>query len=849
MNACFQPYIGKFVLVYLDDIIVFSKTPQEHEEHLRAVFQVLRDQKLYAKQSKCEFNRPELRFLGMIVGRDGLKVDEAKVAVVRNWPVPQEVSALRGFLGLANYFRKFIQGYSSLVAPLTALTGSAPWQWGEAEQKAFDGVKEALTNAPVLALPNVQAPFQVITDASLHGTGAVLMQDGRPVAYQSSKFSSAERNYTTTEQEMLGVINALKEWRCYLEGPPITLVTDHNPNTYLEKQRDLSRLSRRQVRWLEYLSRFHHTWEYRPGRTNVADPISRIHAALARVAASTTAPYKSDLPTLIQASYISDQWLNDPQVRERYSIDRDIDGIYRHKGKIYVPDQHNLRSRILSELHDAPHAGHRGSERTLELVGREFWWPGLPRDVRRYVASCPVCQRNKPSQSLPGGLLQPLPIPEHVWQAVSMDFVTSLPESPGGNNAIVVFVDRLSKMCRIAPTTDKANARTLAQLYIDNVVRNHGFATEVLSDRGSQFISHFWQEVVRITGAKQYLSSSYHPQTDGQTERVNRIIQEILRNYVSPCHRDWDTKLSLVEFAYNNTYQAAIKSTPFFLNYGRHPRLPTTLGDPTRVPAAGDFCANIAEHLDRAKRFIKDAQERYKHYANKQRRDATYTVGQKVLLSTRNISFRYPDTKKELCPKLLPRFMGPFTVTKLIGPTAVQLALPQHFQIHNVFHVSLIKPYNGTRESEHIIPTPAAYIDGTPQFAIDKIIGHREVHRGTKTIKEYLVQWEGCDATQATYEPESTVPDIAIDMYWMDLSVQSERKRKALSQTAGNTVDPAYDPDTICEVCGRPDVPPTMVICDGCDKGYHLKCLKPRLLRTPVGRWLCPSCRQPPGHH
>lgn len=223
----------------------------------------------------------------------------------------------------------------------------------------------------------------------------------------------------------------------------------------------------------------------------------------------------------------------------------------------------------------------------------------------------------------------------------------------------------------------------------------------------------------------------------------------------------------------------------------------------------------------------------------------TTHVGQKVLLSTRNITFRYPGSKKEMCPKLLPRFMGPFQLTNLIGPTAVQLALPAHFEIHNVFHISLIKLYNGSRDAEHVIPTPAAFIDGAPQFAIDKVIGHREVTRGEKTILEYLVQWEGCDATRATYEPELSVPDIAIDMYWMDRAVETESKRKLTSQAAADPVDPAQDPDTPCEICGRPGVPPTMLLCDGCDKGYHLKCLTPRLFRTPVGRWLCPSCRQP----
>ena len=219
MNRMFHKYLGVFVLVYLDDILVFSKTGEEHLEHLETVLKLLRENKFYAKESKCDFNKPELRFLGHIVGRNGLRVDDTKLAVIKEWATPRDVGQLRSFLGLSNYFRRFVMGYSSMVAPLTALTGQkAPWNWGTAQQRAFNRVKKALVNPPVLVLPDFTLPFELISDASLAGTGAVLVQQGRPVAYTSKKFGPAEKNYTTGEQELLGVYTALKEWRCYLEG-------------------------------------------------------------------------------------------------------------------------------------------------------------------------------------------------------------------------------------------------------------------------------------------------------------------------------------------------------------------------------------------------------------------------------------------------------------------------------------------------------------------------------------------------------------------------------------------------------------------------------------------------------
>ncbi|KAJ9517709.1 hypothetical protein QJQ45_004021 [Haematococcus lacustris] len=275
MNRVFEKQLKEgFVLVYLDDILVMSSSPEEHAMHLKEVLQVMKDNQLYAKLSKCDFNRPELKFLGHIVGRQGIAVDPAKVQVIKEWPVPTSLKELQAFLGLANFFRRFIAGYSTIAAPLTHLTGekvaaSTNWQQlGEPALRAFNALKQALCSTPVLALPDPNQPFEVWSDASLVGTGGVLLQGGRVVAYTSHKFSPAQMKYTTGEQELMGIIRALQEWRCYLVGAVhVTIVTDHNPLIYLKTQ---TNLYRRQARWMEFLARFNHHIEYKPGKGNVA---------------------------------------------------------------------------------------------------------------------------------------------------------------------------------------------------------------------------------------------------------------------------------------------------------------------------------------------------------------------------------------------------------------------------------------------------------------------------------------------------------------------------------------------------------------------------------------------------
>ncbi|KAJ9511158.1 hypothetical protein QJQ45_013227 [Haematococcus lacustris] len=821
MNDAFAPVLGKCALVYLDDILVMSKSLPDHMQHLRLVFDLLRANKLFAKMSKCEFMQLTLKFLGHVITAGAISVDPDKVRAIADWPLPSSLTQLQSFLGAANFVRKFVSGFSAISAPLTDLCGKLSatfsWHsWPDRERLAFHELKSAVANVPMLRLPDHTQPFQVYCDASLQGVGAVLMQDGYPLAYLSKKLSSAEVSYTTGEQEMLALVSACKEWRCYLEGVPFTLFTDHKPLISLPTQKTLSR---RQARWMELLSRFDFKLEYIPGPVNPADPLSRLPTGPqegATVCAMTTRrQYKlscggegasgaraleANAPAAISAKSsltpeatanttdkshirdfvplvtstsdtsvhypaapahplgLSDQLIQGYRLDPAFNAEADLSSMYQDthglwrltgKDKVVVPNDSELRNHILHEMHDAVYSGHVGINKTLERVSRVFWWNTMRADVRYYVSTCDACQRDKASTLKPGGLLNPLSIPDYRWESVSMDFITKLPSGSHGYDAICVFVDRLSKMVHFVPCREDLKARRFAQLFIDHVYKLHGMPAELISDRGSLFTSVFWREVMRRCGSKPALSSSYHPQSDGQTERYNRVLEEMLRHYISPTQSDWPDYLALAEFAVNNSWQESIQSTPFLVNTGQSPVTVGLRDLPYggRCPSAHAFTRWWQDAVANARKCMAAAQSRQAAYANKARRDVEYKVGQKVLLSTKNLKLKLGKARK-----LIPRYVGPFEILLLVGAVAVKLDLPASMsRLHPVFHVSLIKPYTGTDVG--FMPPPVTWMDETPVYYVERLLDHK----GVKDNKAgfYLVQWEGYDSTHNTWEPRS----------------------------------------------------------------------------------------------
>jgi len=811
MHQAFRKYLDDFVLVFLDDILIFSKTLEEHERHVQQVLDVLREQKLYAKESKCEFFKTEVEFLGHIVGRDGVRMMEDKVKAVAEWPEPKNVRDVRAFLGTTGYYRKFIKDFSRISSPLSELTKeSVKFSWGPDQQKAFRRLKRAMQEGPVLALPDPNLPFVVHTDASGFATGAVLQQDQgkglQPIAFMSKKMLDAETRYPVHEQELLAIINSLSNWRHYLSGRKFTVKTDHKSLQYFKTQ---PMLSGRQSRWKDVIANFDFDIEYIEGPTNaVADGLSRrpdhqhssellggsvvakpstinsiqqVQPTGGRVVARqasrelilcsiftqptsrvstvttstvTTTPLADQLVAAAKVDADYQAELTRPR-RTRQDPHQVKEGRLYYQDRLVVPNDSALRTRILAECHDSAVAGHIGKDRTMEQVKRRFYWKGMDEFVRSYVTSCDACQRNKPSQQAPMGLSMPLPIPTRPWQQVSMDLITQLPRSRSGKDAIVVFVCKLTKMVHYVATTTNVTAPELADIFLREVIRLHGVPESILSDRDPRFTANFWRAFWTQLGTTLTMSSSYHPQSDGQTERANRTLEEMLRAFVSFRQDDWDRHLTMAELAVNNAQQTSTGFSPFYLNFGQEVSLPLDRAIagllPAKNPDAADRIRQLKSDLEQARSAIEKAQQRQSRYADQHRRDVQLKVGDSVLLSTKHLKLVGADTRT---PKFACQYIGPFKIKRVVNANAYELDLPGSMRIHPVLNVSRLKVYHDGASTFPARPRPnprppPEIKDGEEQFEVESILAKR----GVGARAQYLVKWAGYDHYEATWEP------------------------------------------------------------------------------------------------
>lgn len=763
MQLIFAQHLDNFVIVFLDDILIYSKTEEEHLQHIQKVLKLLRENKLYAKESKCEFMKEEISFLGHVVGRNGISMEADKLKAIVEWPSPKDVHDVRSFLGLAGYYRKFVKDFSRISAGISELMKKdVQFIWSDTQERAFQDLKQAMTKAPILIVPRIDLPFTVTTDASGFAIGATLSQDHghglQPVAYMSKKMLPAEKNYPVHEQELLAIVCALREWRHYLHsGIKFTIITDHKSLRYINTQPNLSA---RQARWSELLAEFDYDIVYKEGKDNVvADALSRrsdhkISTSVNHISEVSASTEDGDFMQAVREAYKHDsvckkllQGCNPP-----YEVQ---EGIIRRGERIYVPNDRKLISLILRESHDTAVGGHVGGNKMLELVSRLFYWPKQHKDIKNYVRTCLKCQENKPSNQLPMGLLHPLPIPETRWSQVTMDLITQLPRTKAGHDAIIVFVDKLSKMVHYAPTHTECTAEDVGKIFWKEVVRHHGIPDSIVSDRDTRFTSKFWTALWKQLGTKLLMSSAHHPETDGQTERANRTLEDMLRAFVDVNQDDWDEYLVQAEIAYNNSEQASTKYTPFYLNSGQHPSLPLSkiVGDKTNNESVNDLLGRLRICLDNAKLNLQEAQARQTHYANMSRRDVSFELGDEVMLSTAILR------KWDRAPKLLPKYVGPYKIIKVVSPVAYELDLPATMRIHNVFHISKLKAYQESSDvqfpdrDQQVRPAPEI-VDEENEWEVEQIMNKKTRNRRTGPKTYYLVKWKGYPISESTWEPE-----------------------------------------------------------------------------------------------
>jgi len=606
------------------------------------------------------------------------------------------------------------------------LKKSEEWKWTKDHQDAFESLKQSLIDAPILALPDQNRPFHVVCDASKFAIGCALMQldaEGRErvIAYQSRKLKAAELNYTVHDKELLSIKYALLKFRVHLLGAqPFIVYTDH---ANLAPAMKTPHLSSRMARWQAFFAEYNFTLKHKPGRYNVvADALSRRPDYDTDVnALQSTA--STDFDDEIRCAYEEDtkcriilQLLKspdparikvDPKIKaslHRYSLHSGLLYYQVSKGdnpRIVVPSSEDLKHRILYEYHDSPTAGHPGRDKTSVAVSTHFYWKKMHTWIKRYVSSCEICQRVKPSPS-GAAPLHSLPIPSDCWQSVSMDFIFGLPPDSHNNTGILVIVCRLSKMLHLIPVRASITAKQCARVFLDTIFRLHGLPKTIVSDRDPRFTASFWSELFKLLGTDLAMSTAAHPQTDGQTERANRVVEDVLRGVAAENPTKWSDHLPLVEFSINNSIHSSTGVSPFYLNKMRNPLVPMLLRDSsqlsTQLPSIktsglSEFLSERQAVLQRVREKMAESQDIQKRYADARGRNNQhiFNIGDLVLLSTKDLSTSALPTMQS--NKLQPRFLGPFKVLKRIGEVSYKLDIPSYLRLHPTFYVGKLKPY------------------------------------------------------------------------------------------------------------------------------------------------------------
>ena len=793
MNDTFKDMLDRSLIIYLDDLLIYSSTLKQHQEHVSAVLARLRQAGLYAKAEKCQFSTSQTEFLGFVVSDQGVAMDPSKTEVITNWPVPKSVHDVQVFLGFCNFYRKFIPQYSRTAYPLTQLlrkeAQSAPFAWHNDAQHAFEQLRSAFGTDTILRHFDPTRPIIVETDASDFAVAAVLSQTfdqgaRHPIAFFSKKLDPAQLNYPIFDKEMFAIVAAFKHWRQYLEGAKfqVQVLTDHRSLEYFTTTKQLNR---RQARWSELLADFDFVIQYRPGaQAGLPDALTRrsdmrpkdrgpslmqehnpgnfqtlLKPHQLRLAATGILTVKSDITDKIRDALPRDPWTS--LLLERVHLGSAPPGfainsmnLLTYQDSVCVPEVDDLRLLIVQDRHDSPAAGHPGRRKTLSLVRRSFFWLGMSKFVHSFVDSCETCRRIKAVRHKPYGHLKSLPVPPLPWSSISMDLIEQLPPS-SDFTAILVVVDRLTKMAIFVPTTNELDAPKLAKLFLRHVYSKHGLPTSIVSDRGSEFTSHFWRSLSTLLGIENHFSSAYHPQSDGQTERINQVLEQFLRGYSNHLQTDWSDLLPLAEFSYNNAEHASTQLTPFFANYGYHPRFSFDNTDPASLPlfpAARSYADQLKQLHEYVRGELDKANRRSAEQFDKHRLPSPqFQPGDRVWLSADNIRSLRPTKKLDY------RRLGPFSVSEVISSHAYRLQLPPSMKIHNVFHVDRLEPYVANTIPNRVQPPPPPVeVESDLEYEVEQILDSKVDHRYRDPLF-YLVRWVGYGPAHNSWEPASNL--------------------------------------------------------------------------------------------
>jgi hypothetical protein len=606
------------------------------------------------------------------------------------------------------------------------------------------------------------------------------MQEGRVIAYASRQLRRHEGHYPTHDLELAAVVHALKIWRHYLLGNICHLYTNHKSLKYIFTQ---SGLNMRQRRWLELIKDYDLEIHYHPGKANVvADALSRkascdcltvktpditlcqemekLNLGMIQHGTLTQLKLESVLLQKIIEAQRSDKGMK--HIHEKIEASKancfrkDDQGIVWFNDRIVVHKDAGVRQQILDEAHLSRYSIHPRSTKMYQDLKQHYWWTKMKIEIACYVARCDTCRRVKAIHMKTSGPLQSLPIPTWKWEDISMDFIVGLPKTAKGFDSIWVIIDRLTKIAHFLPVKTKYPMVTYAELYIARILSLHGVPETIVSDRGPQFVSKFWEKLHKSLGTKLLHSSAYHPQTSGQTERVNQILEDMLRACVLEFPQKWDECLSLAEFSYNNSYQASIKMAPFEALYGRQCRTPLNWSEPgERWFFRPNMVKETEEKVQRIIHQLKKAQARQKNYADKRRRPLVFQVNDHVYL-------KVSPMKGVNCfgvkGKLAPRYIGPFLILERYGPVAYRLQLLETLSaVHNVFHVSQLKKCLRVPDRTIDVVDVVLEPDLTYSEHPIRVLDQKDRITRKRTLKFYKVQWNQHTKDEATWETQDFV--------------------------------------------------------------------------------------------
>lgn len=679
------PELSSNVFVYIDDIVIVSKDFDQHMKILVQVFDKLMEAGLTINFKKCHFCLRELKYLGYIVNSDGLLVNPEKVSAITEFPRPSSPTAIKRFVGLASWYRRFVPNFSVIMDPLHKLTAkNKPFIWTDECEESFQEIKRRLTSAPVLTCPDFDREFIVHCDASGVGLGAILAQqfeDGEKViAYASRSLSKPERNYSATELECLCVLWAIEKFRCYVDGYHFTVVTDHSSLKWLDNMKDpVGRLGR----WAVRLQQYNYKIVHRKGKDNEApDALSR-----APVGVCSDAPVVDlvsvDSPP--QDSWYINMFMKISEKPSDYPFWK-IEGDQVFK-KIFtgvspeatwvrlVPKE--KRKEVFKECHDSPLAGHFGFYKTFNRIRTQYYWPCMRKDIERYIGNCETCLSFKPTNSAPAGLMGFRRIVSSPMEVISCDLMGPLPRSSSGHSYVIVTNCLFSKYVWAKPLRD-ATAKAVATHLEEDVFWKFGVPKTLLCDNGPQYRSKEVQDLCKKYGVKIIYNFAYHPQSN-PTERVNRVLKTMMASYIDGTQRSWDRKLPQLVAAINSAKNEVTKFSPHFLLFGTELSFHSADSKVSPLNSGEDIVFDRSAHVRKLKELedlkgevqdrMKVAFEKNARRYNLRRRDVEFDVGQVVF--RRN--FVQSDKSKFFSKKLAPKFIGPFTIKKKVGYRAYLL--------------------------------------------------------------------------------------------------------------------------------------------------------------------------------